>query len=69
LSVFAGLLAALFTPPATEGDIRREVWALGGRHRGNALEGARAELAANGLGVRRAMLLRAVIRSLTPHPA
>jgi len=44
-------------------EVRAEVWALGGRHQGRVLEGARLELAASGLAVRRAILLRAVIRT------
>jgi hypothetical protein len=44
-------------------EVRAEAWALGGRHRGQVLEGARLELAARGLDVRRAVLLRAVIRA------
>jgi hypothetical protein len=44
-------------------EVRAEAWALGGRHRGKVLEGARLELAASGLAVRRSILLRAVIRT------
>jgi len=44
-------------------EVRAEAWALGGRHRGKVLEGARLELAESGLDVRRAILLRAVIRA------
>jgi hypothetical protein len=44
-------------------EVRAEAWALGGRHRGKVLEGARLELATSGLAVRRAILLRAVIRT------
>jgi len=43
-------------------EVRAEAWALGGRHRGKVLEGARLELTASGLDARRAILLRAVIR-------
>ena len=45
-------------------EIRAEAWALGGRHRGEVLEGARSELKAGGISIRRTVLLRAVIRSL-----
>ncbi len=45
-------------------EIRAEVWALGGRHQGEALAGAKAELKAVGLSFRRAILLKAVVRSL-----
>jgi len=44
-------------------EIRAEAWALGGRHRGEVLEGARAELKAVGISIRRAVLLKAIIRS------
>jgi len=44
-------------------EVRAEAWALGSRHQGRVLEGARLELAASGLAVRRAILLRAVIRA------
>lgn len=45
-------------------EVRAEAWALGGRHMGRVIEGARSELEAPGLPARRADLLRAVIRSL-----
>ncbi|MBI1404674.1 MAG: hypothetical protein GC145_00945 [Caulobacter sp.] len=47
--------------PAAE--IRAEAWALGGRHQGDVLLGARTELRQQGISPRRASLLRAVIRS------
>jgi hypothetical protein len=53
-------LRSTWVPPQ---EVRAEAWALGGRHRGKVLEGARLELAAQGLAVRRAVLLRAVIRA------
>jgi hypothetical protein len=53
-------LRSNWVPPQ---EVRAEAWALGGRHRGKVLEGARLELAASGLAVRRAILLRAVIRT------
>ena len=43
--------------------IRAEVWALGGRHQGRVVEGARAEMRAPGVSPRRALLLRAVVKS------
>jgi hypothetical protein len=46
----------------TEQEIRAEVFALGNRHRGCVLEGARAEAQAPNLPLRRAVLLQAVIR-------
>lgn len=45
-------------------EVRAESWALGGRHHGQILEGARVELKSDGLSIRRAVLLKAVIRSL-----
>lgn len=44
-------------------EVRAEAWALGGRHRGEVVDGARAELMAPGITPRRSLLLRAVIRS------
>jgi hypothetical protein len=55
-------LHAHWVPPQ---EVRAEAWALGGRHRGDVLKGAKAELAAPGISLRRAVLLRAVIRSAT----
>ena len=62
-SVLSSLLARIssrWTPPQ---EVRAEAWALGGRHRGRVVEGARSELRAPGLPLRRALLLRAVIRA------
>jgi len=53
-------LRSAWVPPQ---EVRAEAWALGGRHRGKVLEGARLELATSGLAVRRSILLRAVIRT------
>jgi hypothetical protein len=44
-------------------EIRAEAWALGGRHQGEVTKGARLEAGAAGVSVRRAILLKAVIRS------
>ncbi len=44
-------------------EVRAEAWALGGRHRGEVLQGARLEAKAADLSFRRAILLKAVIRS------
>ncbi|HVY35260.1 MAG TPA: hypothetical protein VG960_12670 [Caulobacteraceae bacterium] len=44
-------------------EIRREAFALGGRHMGQVLVGARLESEAPSLSFRRAVLLKAVIRS------
>ena len=45
-----------------ESDLRAECWALGGRHRGDVLKGARAELADCSSTMAKRSLLRAVIR-------
>lgn len=66
MSLLAGLLGALFGSGVTDSEIRAEAWALGGRHQGEVLRGARAELAGDGLSAHRATLLRAVIRSHQP---
>ncbi len=60
MSLWGRLLAHWIRPE----EIRAEVWALGGRHRGDVLAGAKAELSAVGLSFRRAILLKAVLRSL-----
>ena len=44
-------------------EVRAEAWALGGRHQGHVIEGARREMLAPGVSVRRTILLRAVVRS------
>ncbi len=54
-------LRSRWIPPA---EVRAERWALGVRHHGRVMEGARAELAADQLTPRRTVLLKAVIRSL-----
>ncbi len=43
-------------------EVRAETWALGARHQGRVIEGALAEGKASGVGFRRAVLLKAVIR-------
>lgn len=45
-------------------EVRAESWALGCRHQGRVLEGARSELQAGDNSVRRVVLLKAVVRSL-----
>ena len=60
LSAWLNSLRARWIP---ESEIRAEAWALGSRHAGRVLEGARSELKGPGLSFRRAILLRAVIRS------
>jgi hypothetical protein len=43
-------------------EVRAETWAIGARHGGRVVEGAREEGRAVGLSFRRAILLKAVIR-------
>jgi hypothetical protein len=57
-------LSWLVRPGPTVAEVRAEIWNLGARHRGEALEGARQELARHGLSADREALLRACIRSL-----
>jgi hypothetical protein len=49
---------------ASDAEVRAEVWSLGVRHRGEALEGALTELKAGGLSTERAQLLQACVRKL-----
>ena len=58
-TIFARLRCLWIAPD----EIRREVWALGARHRGEVLLGARLETKTPGLPFRQAILLQAVIRS------
>jgi hypothetical protein len=51
---------------ATDQRLRREIFTLGGRHRGDPLAGALRELQEDGLSTERRMLLRAVVRHLSP---
>jgi hypothetical protein len=60
---FLGVLERLRPWRLTAHEIRAEAWALGARHQGEVLAGARAESRAPHLTLRRAILLRAVIRS------
>ncbi len=46
------------------GQLRQEIYLLGGRHRGDALAGALLELKESDLTVERRALLRAVVRHL-----
>lgn len=48
----------------TKSQIRIEVWKLGARNQGEALQAAQAELKAGGLSSERANLLRACVRQL-----
>ncbi len=58
----AGALAWLRSHWIPLNEVRAETWALGARHHGRVLEGARAESRAPGVTFRRAILLKAVIR-------
>lgn len=51
--------------PSTQLLLRKEIFALGGRHRGDALAGALAELQEADLTPERRTLLRAVVAHLT----
>ncbi|MDB5467338.1 MAG: hypothetical protein JWQ46_2100 [Phenylobacterium sp.] len=59
-----GILSWLRTASVSDADVRSEVWLLGVRHHGFALEGAQQELKAQGVSFERAELLRACIRKL-----
>jgi hypothetical protein len=61
----AGIVKAWRSQWVGEAEVRAEAWALGGRHRGEVVEGARTELLARPMAPRRAVLLKAVIRSYT----
>ncbi len=64
MASFDQLVARFRSHWISPAEVRAEVWALGGRHRGEVLEGARSELKGGGISIRRSVLLRAVIRSL-----
>jgi hypothetical protein len=49
----------------TKSQIRIEVWKLGARNQGEALQAAQAELKAGGLTSERIQLLRACVRELS----
>lgn len=58
------LVATLRSQGVSPSEVRAEAWALGVRHHGRLMEGARSELKSCGISIRRAVLLKAVIRSL-----
>jgi hypothetical protein len=64
MSLLMNLLDKLGLHPISAQEIRAEVFALGGRHRGEVLKGARFELDLPGLPHKRTLLLNAVIRSI-----
>ncbi len=61
--MFLGIFSRLARHWIAPHEVRAESWALGGRHQGRVLEGARSELRIPGLPLRRAILLKAVIRA------
>jgi len=63
MTLFKHLIDALTGGGVSDREIRAETWALGGRHGGEVLRGARTELAGRDVPARRALILRAVIRS------
>lgn len=63
LRYLRGLLGQFLSYRVLSHEIRREAFALGGRHLGQVLIGARLESQAPALSFQRAVLLRAVIRS------
>ncbi len=62
----AAWVRSFWVPP---GEVRAEVWALGGRHRGRVMEGARLEAKVPGISQSRAILLTAVMRTYPGSPA
>ena len=62
-NVFKELSNRLRSRWIPEREIRAETWALGGRHAGRVLEGARLEAGAPAVSIQRAILLKAVIRN------
>ncbi len=63
MTLFKRLIDALTAGSVSDREVRAETWALGGRYAGEVLRGARAELADREVSARRALVLRAVIRS------
>ncbi len=63
MSAFSAPVAWLRSHWIPAAEVRAEIWALGGRHRGRVMDGARLEAKAPGLSPRRAMLLQAVLRT------
>jgi hypothetical protein len=62
LSALQNLLRAVQSHWIPPQEVRREALALGGRHMGDVLAGARKEMAEPDILFRRSVLLRAVIR-------
>jgi hypothetical protein len=61
LSAITAFFQRFWGQPILEADVRRESWALGSRHMGEVVLGARAELMEPKITWRRTLLLRAVI--------
>ena len=61
-----GWLFARWVPPS---EVRAEAWSLSSRYKGDAVGGARTELAAAGVSMRRAVLLRLVIHQARTEAA
>lgn len=59
-----GLLSTFFRPSTAAAEVRAEIWRLGGRHAGEPLKGAMAELKNPELPAARATLLRACVEKL-----
>jgi len=51
-------------PRVSDAEIRAEIWRLGGRHNGEPLEGALAELGSPDVAADRVPLLQACVRQL-----
>jgi hypothetical protein len=64
MNLFAAI-ARFLGPGVASQAIRMEIYRLGSRHHGDALEGARLELEAAGLERGRERLLRAVVHHLS----
>lgn len=63
MSVVRDFLKTFSSQWVSPHEVRAEAWALGSRHMGEVLQGARSELQAPSLSARRAVLLKAVIRA------
>jgi hypothetical protein len=59
-----GLLSWLASLGPSPAEVRAEIWSLGVRHHGYALDGAVKELADGGVSPARAALLRACVQHL-----
>ena len=64
MTLMTALLSEVRSRWVSPAEVRAEAWALGARHQGEPLQGARIELKAAGISAERSVLLKAVIRSL-----